>query len=148
MSTEIVPSGGRSTALAVEASALPVLVERRLSHAKYGKYMTSRTKYKAHDEKNEYKTGDRVLIVEARPLSRDKRWRVEKLVQRRLRVPRRRLDRRAVLGDETHLLTGRQQISNRIHGHPFVLDTWPPDPQTATTFVQPGGYIGDERSRA
>ena len=59
-----------------------VLVERRLSHAKYGKYMTSRSKYKAHDEKNEYKAGDRVLIVEARPLSRDKRWRVEKLIER------------------------------------------------------------------
>ena len=59
-----------------------VMVERRLSHKKYGKYMTSRTKYKAHDEKNEYKTGDRVLIVESRPLSRDKRWRVEKLIER------------------------------------------------------------------
>jgi small subunit ribosomal protein S17 len=59
-----------------------VLVERRLSHAKYGKFMTSRKKYKAHDEKNEYKVGDRVLIVEARPLSRDKRWRVEKLIER------------------------------------------------------------------
>ena len=59
-----------------------VLVERRLSHAKYGKFMTSRKKYKAHDEKNEYKTGDRVLIVESRPLSRDKRWRVEKLIER------------------------------------------------------------------
>jgi small subunit ribosomal protein S17 len=59
-----------------------VLVERRLSHAKYGKYMTARTKYKAHDEKNEYKTGDRVLIVESRPLSRDKRWRVEKLIEK------------------------------------------------------------------
>jgi small subunit ribosomal protein S17 len=59
-----------------------VLVERRLSHAKYGKYMTARTKYKAHDENNEYKTGDRVLIVESRPLSRDKRWRVEKLIEK------------------------------------------------------------------
>jgi small subunit ribosomal protein S17 len=59
-----------------------VLVERRLAHAKYGKYMTSRTRYKAHDEKNEYKVGDRVLIVESRPLSRDKRWRVEKLIER------------------------------------------------------------------
>ncbi len=59
-----------------------VQVERRLSHKKYGKYMTSRTKYKAHDEKNEYKKGDRVLIVESRPLSRDKRWRVEKLIER------------------------------------------------------------------
>jgi small subunit ribosomal protein S17 len=59
-----------------------VVVERRLSHKKYGKYMTSRSKYKAHDEKNEFKTGDRVLIVESRPLSRDKRWRVEKLIER------------------------------------------------------------------
>ena len=59
-----------------------VLVERRLSHKKYGKYMTSRTKYKAHDEKNEYKVGDKVVIVESRPLSRDKRWRVERLIER------------------------------------------------------------------
>jgi len=59
-----------------------VTVERRLSHKKYGKFMTSRKKYKAHDEKNEYKVGDRVLIVEARPLSREKRWRVEKLIER------------------------------------------------------------------
>jgi small subunit ribosomal protein S17 len=59
-----------------------VVVERRLSHAKYGKFMTSRSKFKAHDEKNEYKVGDRVLIVESRPLSRDKRWRVEKLIER------------------------------------------------------------------
>ena len=45
--------------------------------AQYGKYVTSRAKYKAHDEKNEFKTGDRVEIVESRPLSRDKRWRVD-----------------------------------------------------------------------
>jgi small subunit ribosomal protein S17 len=44
--------------------------------------MTSRTKYKAHDEKNEYKVGDKVVIVESRPLSRDKRWRVERLIER------------------------------------------------------------------
>ena len=59
-----------------------VEVERRLSHAKYGKYLTSRSKYKAHDEQNQYKVGDRVMIVESRPLSRDKRWRVEKLIER------------------------------------------------------------------
>lgn len=59
-----------------------VLVERRLSHAKYGKYMTRRSKYKAHDEKNEYRVGDRVEIVESRPLSREKRWRVERLLDR------------------------------------------------------------------
>jgi small subunit ribosomal protein S17 len=59
-----------------------VVVERRLSHAKYGKYMTKRSKYKAHDEKNEYRVGDRVVIAETRPLSREKRWRVEKLIER------------------------------------------------------------------
>jgi len=59
-----------------------VIVERRLAHKKYGKFMTARQKYKAHDEKNEYKIGDRVLIVESRPLSRDKRWRVERLIER------------------------------------------------------------------
>jgi small subunit ribosomal protein S17 len=59
-----------------------VVVERRLSHAKYGKYMTRRAKYKAHDEKNEYRVGDRVEIVESRPLSREKRWRVERLLER------------------------------------------------------------------
>jgi small subunit ribosomal protein S17 len=59
-----------------------VMVERRVSHGKYGKYLTKRTRFKAHDEKNEYKTGDKVLIVESRPLSRDKRWRVEKLIER------------------------------------------------------------------
>ena len=59
-----------------------VVVERRLSHAKYGKYMTKRAKYKAHDEKNEYRVGDRVEIVESRPLSREKRWRVERLLER------------------------------------------------------------------
>ena len=59
-----------------------VMVERRLADPKYGKYLTSRSKYKAHDEKNEFKANDRVQIVESRPLSRDKRWRVEKLIER------------------------------------------------------------------
>jgi small subunit ribosomal protein S17 len=59
-----------------------VMVERRLAHAKYGKYMTRRSKYKAHDEKNEYRVGDRVEIVESRPLSREKRWRVQRLIDR------------------------------------------------------------------
>jgi small subunit ribosomal protein S17 len=59
-----------------------VVVERRLAHSKYGKYMTRRTKYKAHDERNEFRVGDRVEIVESRPLSREKRWRVERLLER------------------------------------------------------------------
>ena len=59
-----------------------VIVYRRIAHAKYGKYMTKRAKYKAHDEKDQYRTGDRVLIVESRPFSRDKRWRVVRLIDR------------------------------------------------------------------
>jgi small subunit ribosomal protein S17 len=59
-----------------------IVVERRLSHGKYGKYMTKRARYKAHDEKNQYRVGDRVEIIESRPLSKDKRWRVERLVER------------------------------------------------------------------
>jgi small subunit ribosomal protein S17 len=43
-------------------------------HPKYLKYYNVTTKFKAHDEKNEYKTGDKVVIEEARPLSKDKRW--------------------------------------------------------------------------
>ena len=59
-----------------------VLVERRFSHLKYGKFLTARKKYKAHDENNEFKTGDRVVIVEHRPLSREKRWKIVKLLER------------------------------------------------------------------
>jgi small subunit ribosomal protein S17 len=59
-----------------------VTVERRYAHKKYGKFVTKRSSYKVHDERNETKAGDRVLIVESRPLSRDKRWRLKKLLQR------------------------------------------------------------------
>ena len=48
----------------------------------YGKYMRDRERYKAHDETNQYHTGDRVQISEHRPLSRDKRWIVSKLIAR------------------------------------------------------------------
>ncbi|MBL8721396.1 MAG: 30S ribosomal protein S17 [Myxococcales bacterium] len=47
----------------------------------YGKYLKSRERYKAHDEKNQFKTGDRVEITEHSPISRDKRWIVSKLVE-------------------------------------------------------------------
>jgi small subunit ribosomal protein S17 len=59
-----------------------VSVSRRVRDPKFHKYLTKRVKYKAHDEKNEYKIGDRVEIVETRPLSKDKRWRVAKLIER------------------------------------------------------------------
>lgn len=48
----------------------------------YSKYVRVRKRYKAHDEKNEYKVGDRVEIIEHRPLSRSKRWAVVRLITR------------------------------------------------------------------
>jgi small subunit ribosomal protein S17 len=47
----------------------------------YGKYLKNRTRYKAHDEKNQFKTGDKVEITEHRPMSREKRWIVSRLVE-------------------------------------------------------------------
>jgi small subunit ribosomal protein S17 len=59
-----------------------VQVARRVRHGMYEKFVTTRAKYKAHDEKNECKVGDVVQIVESRPLSAEKRWRVQKRVSR------------------------------------------------------------------
>jgi small subunit ribosomal protein S17 len=59
-----------------------VMVTHRVKSEQYRKYMTKRVKYKAHSENNEYHVGDRVLITESRPMSKDKRWRVEKLIER------------------------------------------------------------------
>ena len=59
-----------------------VSLERTVMHSKYQKVLRRRTKVKAHDEGNQCHVGDRVLIVECRPLSRDKRWRVSKVLER------------------------------------------------------------------
>ncbi len=59
-----------------------VRVERRIRHALYGKEMRTYSKFHAHDEKNEARKGDRVRIVETRPLSRLKRWRLLEIVGR------------------------------------------------------------------
>ncbi|HWS16003.1 MAG TPA: 30S ribosomal protein S17 [Candidatus Methylomirabilis sp.] len=59
-----------------------VRVERLVPHEVYKKYVKRRVTYKAHDEKNEFRVGDRVEIVETRPLSKDKRWRVARLIER------------------------------------------------------------------
>lgn len=55
-----------------------VRVERKKLHSKYKKRYRIHKKYKAHDEKKEYKVGDKVLIEECQPLSKEKRWRVIK----------------------------------------------------------------------
>jgi small subunit ribosomal protein S17 len=59
-----------------------VLVERQFAHPLYTKQVRKTKKYRAHDETNEYKTGDVVRIVETRPLSKTKRWRVVELLDR------------------------------------------------------------------
>jgi small subunit ribosomal protein S17 len=59
-----------------------VSVERTVMHPKYKKYLRRTTKVKAHDEQNQCHVGDRIMIVECRPLSRDKRWRVSKILER------------------------------------------------------------------
>lgn len=59
-----------------------VLVERRVKHPLYGKVVTRSKKYHAHDETNQFKEGDLVLIEECRPLSRTKAWTVAKLIEK------------------------------------------------------------------
>lgn len=59
-----------------------VLVERRFPHPLYGKQQTRSKKYHAHDENDEYQVGDVVRIVETRPMSKTKRWRVVELLER------------------------------------------------------------------
>lgn len=59
-----------------------VAVTRLAQHPMYKKTIKKRTTFKAHDEENKCKTGDRVSIIESRPLSRDKRWKVLDVVRR------------------------------------------------------------------
>lgn len=58
------------------AKTIVVRVDRKRKHPKYGKYFTISERYKVHDEKGRYHTGDAVQFVACRPLSKDKRWRV------------------------------------------------------------------------
>jgi small subunit ribosomal protein S17 len=59
-----------------------VAVETKVRHPLYGKTMNRTTKFKAHDENNEAQVNDKVLIMETRPLSRDKRWRLVEIVEK------------------------------------------------------------------
>lgn len=63
-----------------------VVVEssRLVKHPVYKKLIKRRAKYRAHDEKNQCKLGDKVLIVESRPLSKLKRWRVREILEERV----------------------------------------------------------------
>lgn len=59
-----------------------VSVERKVKHAKYGKFVKKTSRFMAHDEKNEVKEGDKVLIMETRPLSKLKRWRLVEILEK------------------------------------------------------------------
>ena len=59
-----------------------VAVETKVRHPLYGKTVNRTTKFKAHDENNEANMNDRVLIMETRPLSKDKRWRLVEIVEK------------------------------------------------------------------
>jgi len=79
--------GGRKTREGLVVSdkmdkTVVVAVEDRVKHALYGKVLRHTSKLKAHDEQNECGTGDRVLIMETRPLSATKRWRVVQVLEK------------------------------------------------------------------
>jgi len=62
--------------------SIVILVERKVKHPKYGKFVKKSTKFMAHDEKNECNIGDTVRIMETRPLSKNKCWRLVEIVER------------------------------------------------------------------
>ncbi len=63
-------------------SSIVVAVERKVKHPIYGKFMKKTTKFMAHDDKNDCNIGDRVRIMETRPLSKKKRWRLVEILER------------------------------------------------------------------
>ncbi len=62
--------------------SIVVMVERRVKHPKYGKYLKKSSKFVAHDEKNDCNEGDTVKIMETRPLSKIKNWRLIEILER------------------------------------------------------------------
>ncbi len=79
--------GNRKTRVGVVVSnkmdkTVVVAVERSVKHPVYKKFIKRTTKFKAHDEKNECQVGDTVRIMETRPLSRTKRWRVVEILEK------------------------------------------------------------------
>jgi small subunit ribosomal protein S17 len=87
MEEEMSERGQRKTLVGMVVSdrmqkTIVVQVERLTLHPRFKKYVRRREKYKAHDERQESRVGDRVMIMETRPLSKDKRWRVLKTLEK------------------------------------------------------------------
>lgn len=72
---------GRVVSNKMEKS-VTVAVERKVKHPIYGKFVNKTTKFMAHDEKNECGIGDTISIMETRPLSKSKRWRLLEIIER------------------------------------------------------------------
>jgi len=84
---ELESHGGRRSEVGIVTSdvrqkTIKVEIKRLVKHPRYGKYIFRSTNLHAHDEKNEAKKGDRVEVIETRPLSKQKRWRLVKIVER------------------------------------------------------------------
>ena len=73
--------GGVVTSTKMEKT-ITVLIERKIKHPIYGKFMKKSKKFTAHDENNECNEGDTVKIMETRPLSKKKRWRLVEILER------------------------------------------------------------------
>ena len=83
--------GNRKTRVGIVVSdkmdkTVVVKVDQIVKHPTYEKYIKRRVTYKAHDEQNSCAVGDKVLVVETRPLSRDKRWRVREILEKNVTV--------------------------------------------------------------
>ena len=83
----MIERGNRKTQVGLVVSdkmdkTVVVKVDRLVKHNVYNKYIKRSAKYKAHDIDNSCKIGDRVIIVESRPLSKDKRWKVRQIIER------------------------------------------------------------------
>lgn len=84
---EIIERNARKEKVGVVTSnkmqkSITVAVERKVKHPKYGKFLTMTSKFHAHDEKNECNVGDTVKIMETRPLSKLKNWRLVEIIER------------------------------------------------------------------
>ena len=78
--------GHRKTQVGVVVSdkmekTVVVKVDRHVKHSVYSKYIKRSVKYKVHDEQNSSKVGDRVQIIECRPMSKDKRWSLKQIIE-------------------------------------------------------------------
>lgn len=86
--TEMKNQRGRRTEVTGEvvsnkmSKTISVQIFRLVRHAKYGKYIKRSSVFKAHDEKNEARPGDKVRLVETRPMSKTKRWKMVQIIER------------------------------------------------------------------